>query len=535
MNNGILYQHTKKELEKINDFLNHPFEAQKKVLKEILKENENTYIGNIYSFSSINTISDYQSAMPFNTYSDIFKYLNENDIKDKILSDEPIIYWARTSGSSGNSKLIPHTKSSLENWNIGALRILYSYLNETKDTNFNIDHSRIIPSVGPSFTKYVNNIPVGCISGIMASRNPVVSTLNPIPDSVMNITDFDKKLLETAKSILKEDVFAMIGISTFSINLLHYIKYELASKLKNDTIYKDIINKVSDENDVIDINKLWPNFHLFLSTGVLLEQVKEKTKNLANDLWIGDFYSGTEGAYAFTRNSKDPGLTLNLDLYFFEFKDIDTNEVHTIETVQLHKKYELILTSINGLYRYLNGDIVEFVSLNPFQIKVLGRTSTIINLIGEKLNESEISQSVNDSLKNMNLHSNEFMFFGWIDKKCFAHHCLAIELDKKAASLSLDNFSEILKKNISKRKIAYKNGLNSIIKKPHIILLKPGTIKDLQVKKASEAGFVGHTKVKKIINFNEAISLLKNDYILENNLPQDVEKKFNINESEGLI
>jgi hypothetical protein len=53
--------------------------------------------------------------------------------------------------------------------------------------------------------------------------------------------------------------------------------------------------------------------------------------------------------------------------------------------VELHKNYALVITTNSGLWRYLIGDTIRFTSLNPYRIKVTGRTKHHINVFGEEL------------------------------------------------------------------------------------------------------------------------------------------------------
>ena len=45
----------------------------------------------------------------------------------------------------------------------------------------------------------------------------------------------------------------------------------------------------------------------------------------------------------------------------------------------------MVITTNSGLWRYLIGDTVRFTSLQPFRIKVSGRTKHYINAFGEEL------------------------------------------------------------------------------------------------------------------------------------------------------
>ena len=46
-----------------------------------------------------------------------------------------------------------------------------------------------------------------------------------------------------------------------------------------------------------------------------------------------------------------------------------------LNQVELNKNYALVITTNSGLWRYLIGDTIRFTSLNPYRIKVTGRTN----------------------------------------------------------------------------------------------------------------------------------------------------------------
>ena len=45
----------------------------------------------------------------------------------------------------------------------------------------------------------------------------------------------------------------------------------------------------------------------------------------------------------------------------------------------------MLISSSNGLWRYELGDVVEFTSVDPYRIRVAGRTRQFINAFGEEL------------------------------------------------------------------------------------------------------------------------------------------------------
>jgi hypothetical protein len=75
---------------------------------------------------------------------------------------------------------------------------------------------------------------------------------------------------------------------------------------------------------------------------------------------------------------------------FYEFIPMDVfgtpnQEAIRLSDVELHKNYAVVLTTNGGLWRYLVGDTVRFTSLNPYRIRVTGRTKHHINVFGEEL------------------------------------------------------------------------------------------------------------------------------------------------------
>ena len=56
-----------------------------------------------------------------------------------------------------------------------------------------------------------------------------------------------------------------------------------------------------------------------------------------------------------------------------------------LDKVELGKNYAIVISTNGGLWRYLVGDTVQFVTLNPFRIKVSGRLKQYINAFGEEL------------------------------------------------------------------------------------------------------------------------------------------------------
>ena len=56
-----------------------------------------------------------------------------------------------------------------------------------------------------------------------------------------------------------------------------------------------------------------------------------------------------------------------------------------LSNVNVGSNYALIITTNSGLWRYRIGDTIRFYSVNPYRIKISGRTKHFINAFGEEL------------------------------------------------------------------------------------------------------------------------------------------------------
>jgi len=108
-------------------------------------------------------------------------------------------------------------------------------------------------------------------------------------------------------------------------------------------------------------------------------------------------------------NSEDLLLMLDYGI-FYEFIPVPlnekTNEIDAIiplSQVQLKKNYAIVITTNAGLWRYKIGDTVKFTSLNPYRIKITGRTKNYINAFGEELMVENADAAITKAAKKMNV------------------------------------------------------------------------------------------------------------------------------------
>jgi len=86
--------------------------AQRDRLQRLISANANTEFGREHGFTSMSNVDDFRARVPIRTYEDFSPYIDSiAEGRPRVLTHEPVTHFAVTSGSTSASKLIPYTKS----------------------------------------------------------------------------------------------------------------------------------------------------------------------------------------------------------------------------------------------------------------------------------------------------------------------------------------------------------------------------------------------------------------------------------------
>jgi hypothetical protein len=154
-----------------------------------------------------------------------------------------------------------------------------------------------------------------------------------------------------------------------------------------------LIKKVLELTGKNHLKEVWPNLEVFFHGGVNFEPYRNQFKSLIPDANMNymETYNASEGFFGIQDQSDSNELLLMLDYgIYYEFIPTDRLEDENPKAIQLGEvekgvNYALVISTNAGLWRYLIGDTIEFTSLNPYRIKITGRTKNFINAFGEEL------------------------------------------------------------------------------------------------------------------------------------------------------
>ncbi len=113
---SIIKRFNAKRISQIDHFKKYPVETQQKILFRNIGTAASTEWGKNYDYSSIKSVSEYQSRVPVRTFEEYFPYI-ERLLKgvENLTWPGSIKWFAKSSGTtSAKSKFIPITNESLE-------------------------------------------------------------------------------------------------------------------------------------------------------------------------------------------------------------------------------------------------------------------------------------------------------------------------------------------------------------------------------------------------------------------------------------
>ncbi|SEP70160.1 GH3 auxin-responsive promoter [Hyunsoonleella jejuensis] len=384
--NSIASWFLKKRFHQIELFLKYPNEVQNELLLSLLDFAKNTEIGKQYDFASIKNYKTFSERIPIKNYDGW-----QNDIErsrkgeNNIFWPTPIKWFAKSSGTTrAKSKFIPVSEESLEDCHYAASKdLLCMYLNNNEDSQlFNGKSLRL----GGSKELYKENGTIfGDLSAILIDNMPFWAEFSSTPSNKVSLmSDWEHKMQAIVNETINENVTSLAGVPSWMLVLLNNVL------------------ETTEKDSLFDI---WPNLEVYFHGGVSFVPYVDQYKNILpkSNFRYYEIYNASEGFFAIQDQNSSDELLLMLDYgIFYEFIPMDiyaTSEEKAIplSQVKLNTNYAVIITTNAGLWRYKIGDTIRFTSLNPYRIKISGRTKHHINVFGEEL----IIENAEAALKNV--------------------------------------------------------------------------------------------------------------------------------------
>jgi hypothetical protein len=356
--------------------LKNPEDAQNRLLTSLITEYGKTQYGKDHHSSEVTGISDFRRNFPILDYRALDPYLSEV-MKGNYASllPEPLACWVMTRGSTGPAKVLPATKTHIEQILTCGSRALINHALRRKD--YELLDGKILnlnfPSNVHTITINGQEMTYGYSSGTYARLIPALEQVQLLPtqediDALgpgISTRDWEKRFELAYQQALNANLTATMGVTPVILSFAKYVERKHGKKPKD----------------------LW-NMKAMFCTSVRKIQFRyaPALKKRFGEIPVVEIYSATEGVFG-QQIDELPYITPNYDKYLFEVKT--GHGMRMLHELERGEWGELVVSSCM-FPRYAIGDMIEAAGKDHFRI--FGRRSTQ-TLLEHRLNR---------------------LFFGWV-------------------------------------------------------------------------------------------------------------------------
>ncbi|GHT15909.1 hypothetical protein AGMMS4956_16980 [Bacteroidia bacterium] len=481
------------ELAKFNRKARNAKKAQETTLRAILTESQNTVFGKEHDFASIlqaQTTEDlyklYDEKVKIAQYDDLKPYIerHKNGEANVLFPGKPIMY-ATTSGTTNTPKWIPITKKYYKEV-FSKMNQVWFYLAQ-KFRPHVFDGSTVsivgkaVEGAAPDGTLY------GSISGM--SQRDIPKFMYPIysaPHDIFMIGNYKARYYAIMRIAIAQNVTWVITANASTL-----IEMQNNANEYYDEYITDIENgTISDKFDISpDIRAAllagikpnperaqelrdlrtkygtvlpkhyWPNLQVITvwmcgNNNVYLQKVKDSFPQ--NTLFFEFSYFASECKTGMVLDPRTKDTVLAANKMFFEFikeEELGTAnpKIYQTHELEIGQRYDVVVTTPSGLYRYNMNDIVKVVGkYKDFpKIQFIQKANGIISLTGEKLSERQFIDAVHAAEKEAKINVRFFVGFGDVDASLYDFYYEFPE-NVKVSKEEAENFTRLVDENLKK-------------------------------------------------------------------------------------
>jgi hypothetical protein len=351
---------------RLDDISYDPMGCQEELVLRIARENANTVFGRAHGFDKISNISEFRQRVPISTYDDYHQYLERiADGERNVLT----AYLTEHLSVLDGYKRLPQSRWGVQTfYDYNFCAAFYIAGNEGLLTG-----GMTLNLVDNHLETLKSGVHVGNLLGRqLVKREFDNNQVYVIPiDIASSAGQNDIHYIRALYALSQQNIsLAICDHYQEMIDLLRYIEKHWPrltneieqgnSYVKPDAERANAIRLVMEEHHIGTqlITKLWPDLRCLMIYDVCCLTTSFELLRTYCGRTVHYIFSGINsaiGSFTMPLNVDDPQTVLIPDSVFYEFKSTDTNsynELLTINQLEIGKSYELIATTLSGLYRY---------------------------------------------------------------------------------------------------------------------------------------------------------------------------------------
>ena len=408
-----------------------------------------------------------------------------------ILITDDVEFFGHTSGTTGKQKLVPVTKKSRE---VGskymAILIERFAYNHLKNKGH---YGRGLMLADTVMTTYSQGgVPIcSATSGGMDSIKVILPKIYTSPYEVMKIKDKNRALYLHLLFALEDKNLSYIS-GVFISNVLDALRTlednseSLVRDIRRGSINRNLnideetrkkLNKCLKPNagraDKIELEfskgfegickRIWPKLIYSASvTGANFSIYDDMVNYYTGSLPIySPAYASTEAMIGINPYISKIRYVIIPDTAFYEFIPIkesnkENPKTYCIDELKVGEKYEIIITTYAGFYRYRLGDVVKVVDYynNSPEIEFLYRKNQALNMVSEKTTEDHLREAISKTIKKLNL---SLVDYTTLEDNSITpgRYIFYLEFNEEVSSNKIKFIEDTLDKELQKANLAY--------------------------------------------------------------------------------
>jgi hypothetical protein len=394
MLSAVLRRFARRRLAALRRLADDPAPAQDALLEAIVRRAARTRFGEEHGFARIGSYEAFRDAVPLRDYAGFAAWWDRARGGERDVCWPGLVrYWGISSGTTAGEKYLPVSDDTIRANRRGGFDALVPYLAEAGSDLF---RGKLLFLGGCTALRRRGDVFIGDNTGIMARKIPALLRRWHVPRrEIAAIPDWERKVRAAAAEAARHDLRMLSGVPSWILLFGEAVLREAGART---------------------LREVWPNLRLFVHGGVAFDPYRERFRALAGaPVRCTDTYSATEGGMLAVQDLPDDGGMLPLaDLgTFFEF--VPAGELHAPapRRLRLHEvepgvDYAVALTTNSGIFGYLVGDLVRFVSTRPLRLAFAGRVAQTLNAFGEHVCGGELSRAVALAAAELGARAVEF-------------------------------------------------------------------------------------------------------------------------------
>ena len=351
---------------RLEDITYNPMRTQKEFVMRLMRENARTAYGLEHGFKNIQNMDEFRRFVPITSFDDYLPYI------ERIVNGERNVL--TTYQTEHLSRLDGYRKLPQSRWSV---QTSYDY---SFCAGFYIAGQRGFLTEGMTLNLVDNSVeqlesgmtvqsPLG---RLLVKRDIDNDQVYVIPVDVANTSNRTDILYLQALFSLKQKHISLAICDHYDnmLELLRYIEKHwptLADDIEHGNPYiQPDVERANTIREIMEphhigtqmVEQLWPGLrcmmvydvdHLSASFELL------RTYCGSNVHFVFTGISSPEGTFSTTLNLDDPQTVLIPDSVFYEFKPKEArnySQLLTLDQLEIGHSYELVVTTLSGLYRY---------------------------------------------------------------------------------------------------------------------------------------------------------------------------------------